>query len=83
MIGEVTADPTCRITHRGDLYGVPAVVYANLDGERWVIVGACTACGACDGDHEGSGPPDGRLDVPVRPEGPPTWPGCALSGRYC
>lgn len=23
-----------------------------------------------------------RLDNPIRPEGPPDWPGCSLSGEY-
>lgn len=77
-----TADPSVEIVHRGALHDVPTVVYENTSGERWVIVGNCNGCGACDSDHVHAGPPEGRLDIPIRPEGPRTWPGCVLSGRY-
>ena len=73
-----TADPDVHIEHAGD----GLVVYANRDGERWVIVGVCNGCGVCDGNFPHAGPPDGRLDIPVRPEGPPSWSGCTLRGEY-
>lgn len=77
----ITRDPDVTIDYRGTLYGVPVVVYRNAS-ERWYIVGACNGCGVCDGAHAHAGPPEGRLDIPVRPEGPASWPGCVLSGRY-
>lgn len=43
-----TSDPSCVITGRGVMAGVPFVAYENVDGERWVIRGTCTACGECE-----------------------------------
>lgn len=74
------------------------VRYRADDGDVWTIFGECSRCGACetanrepwlvwDGPVGAPGAcrdlrlPD-RLDVPVRPEGPPSWPGCTLVGAY-
>jgi hypothetical protein len=54
---EPTADPLCLIEDRGEVDGVPYILY-RLDNrgtmERWVIHGTCTCCGECE---VGSGNP--------------------------
>lgn len=73
-----TSDPDVRMRR----LSLDKIEYVNRDGERWRIRGTCSGCGVCDGEHEHAGPPTGRLDIPVRPEGPPSWAGCTLSGEY-
>lgn len=79
---EPTSDASVVIEERIVVDGEQLVAYRNRDGERWVIIGTCNGCGVCDGAFPHSGPPTGRLDIPLRPEGPPTWPGCTLRGEY-
>lgn len=71
-----TSDPTLRIEERRP----GQVIYRADNGERWVITGTCSQCGAC---WQGAvGNPSVDPARPVRPEIKDNFPQCTLRGHY-